>query len=149
MLTSVLVGCLTLFVISATGFALYSLVSDNTKNSESTKSNDDKNDDDTQTVPDSEVGDVLTMESEAFTLTYQYMGSNQWDYNVIGYLPTPCYTFVIDVTVAESFPEQVTVRGTKSDGDTEMCATVIKDVNETGSFSASKDATVRFEVVEE
>lgn len=83
-----------------------------------------------------------------FTFEYTYTGNNLWSYTVKGTLPNPCYTISTDSIVAESYPEQVYVTSTitppKQD---QVCAQVIKDVNEIGEFTASENATVSFNVV--
>lgn len=83
-----------------------------------------------------------------FTFKYTYSGENLWKYTITGTLPNPCYSISTSSSVAESYPEQVFVTSTitppKKD---DICAQVIKDVNEIGEFTASENATVSFNVV--
>ena len=83
-----------------------------------------------------------------FTFEYTYSGENLWKYTITGTLPNPCYSISTSASVAESYPEQVFVTSTitppKKD---EICAQVVKEVNEIGEFTASENATVSFNVV--
>lgn len=54
--------------------------------------------------------DWKTLTEDNITLTYQYVGVNVWKYNVKGQLPNPCHSAQVDALVAESYPEQVTVK---------------------------------------
>ena len=80
-------------------------------------------------------------------LESKYISNNNWEYTVTGDLPNPCYKATVDATVAESYPEQVTVTVTTTapSGD-EMCAQVIQEFSYEGTFSASDKAVIDFEV---
>ncbi|OGC44066.1 hypothetical protein A3J98_01740 [candidate division WS6 bacterium RIFOXYC1_FULL_33_10] len=82
-----------------------------------------------------------------FRLESKYISNNNWEYTVTGDLPNPCYKATVDTTVAESYPEQVTVTVTTTapSGD-EMCAQVIQEFSYEGTFSASDKAVIDFEV---
>lgn len=83
-----------------------------------------------------------------FTLTTNYLGDNKWEYKVTGQLPNPCYSTEVTELVAESYPEQVTIALVMKEPDPNtMCTQVIKDFEYKGSFSASKNATVQFNVI--
>jgi hypothetical protein len=80
-----------------------------------------------------------------FTLNTKYLGDNQWQYNVVGTLPNMCYKYSIDSIVRESYPEQVEiVLNIEKSGD--ICAQVIQDINQTGTFTASEKAHISFTV---
>ena len=78
-----------------------------------------------------------------FALTYEYIGDNTWDYKVTGTLPNPCYTVTLEPVVMESYPEQVMIETkVQEPSPEEVCTQVIQEVEETGTFSASKDAEI-------
>lgn len=84
-----------------------------------------------------------TLTEENFTLSYSYLGDSKWEYKVEGTLPNPCYKVTTDVLVAESYPEQVSVRVTVQAPDADVaCIQVIEPYQYTGEFSASEKATV-------
>lgn len=79
-------------------------------------------------------------------LEYDYLGDNIWRYKVTGTLPNPCYEISTEAIVAESYPEQVTIRSVVTEPDEDMvCAQVIQEVYEEGEFQASEEALVIFE----
>lgn len=79
-------------------------------------------------------------------LEYDYLGENTWTYIVTGTLPNPCYEVETEAIVAESFPEQVTIRAVVTPpGEDEICAQVIQEVHTGGEFQASEEATIIFE----
>jgi len=86
-------------------------------------------------------------EYEDLSLEYDYKEDNTWEYIVTGTLPNPCYEITTEVMVAESYPEQVTVKAIVTPpAEDEMCVQVIENVNETGEFQASAEALVTFEI---
>jgi hypothetical protein len=90
-----------------------------------------------------------TIEEDGYTLRYVYESENTWSYTVSGQLPTPCYETEVDAIVAESFPEQVTVRLTLTPpDDSVVCIQVTREFEVSGEFSASEAATVSFTVEE-
>ncbi|HNR53396.1 MAG TPA: hypothetical protein PKI16_02895 [Candidatus Dojkabacteria bacterium] len=92
--------------------------------------------------------DWKTLTEDNITLTYQYAGVNVWKYNVKGQLPNPCHSAQVDALVAESYPEQVTVKVNIEENkstDT-VCAQVIQELNISGEFNASEKATVTLQV---
>jgi hypothetical protein len=94
--------------------------------------------------------DTVVVEEEKsydnLNLEYEYLGDNTWQYTVTGTLPNPCYEVETEAIVAESLPEQVTIRSivTPPDED-EICAEVIQEVSEEGQFQASEEAAIIFE----
>ncbi len=101
-------------------------------------------------VDDSKGNDTnnsVAINEDDFKLEYEYLGEGKWDYTVTGQLPTPCYETNLDATVAESFPEQVTVtlEITAPDNDV-VCVQVIREYEESAQFLASEQATVKFVV---
>ncbi len=82
-----------------------------------------------------------------FIFEYSYSGENHWKYTITGTLPNPCYMISTSSSVAESYPEQVlvTLAITPPKKD-QICIQVIKDVYETGEFTASEKAIVSFKV---
>ena len=79
-------------------------------------------------------------------LEYDYLGDNVWRYTVTGTLPNPCYSIETEAEVAESAPEQITIRSTiTAPEEDEICAQVIQEVLQEGEFQASEDALVIFE----
>lgn len=82
-----------------------------------------------------------------FRLEARYTEVNKWEYTVTGQLPNPCYTASVDTTIAESYPEQVTVRINIFEPEQDMvCTQVIQDYSYQGTFSASEKATISLEV---
>ncbi len=87
------------------------------------------------------INDTKNIQKDNFTLTYTYKGSNNWEYTVTGKLPTPCYNATTEAMVAESYPEQVSIKvTTKEDTDVQICSTVEKEYTYSGTFSASEKA---------
>jgi hypothetical protein len=90
---------------------------------------------------------IITRKANGFTATAKYAGNDTWSYAVTGYLQTPCYTPKADVTVAESFPEQVAL--TLSILPPEkgmMCPQIIQPIHLSGSYQASTGASFSFNV---
>ncbi len=86
-------------------------------------------------------------EYDNLNLEYDYLGDNIWRYMVTGTLPNPCYEIYTEAIVAESFPEQVTIRSTVTPPSEDLvCAQVIQEVYEEGEFQASEEATITFEI---
>jgi hypothetical protein len=99
---------------------------------------------DSDTTDEEEFG---TIEEDGYTLEYVYEGESAWSYTVRGQVPTPCYETEVDAVVAESFPEQVTVRLTLTPpDDSVVCIQVTRDFEASGEFSASEEALVDFVV---
>jgi hypothetical protein len=101
---------------------------------------------DSNTADEEEFG---TIEEDGYTLEYVYEGENTWSYTVSGQVPTPCYETEVDAIVAESFPEQVTVRlALTPPDDSVVCIQVTREFEASGEFSASEAATVDFVVTD-
>ncbi len=96
---------------------------------------------------DSDSNTTQTYMENNFRLESKYISDNNWEYTVTGDLPNPCYKASVDATVAESYPEQVTVTVTTTApaGD-EMCTQVIQEFSYEGTFNASDKAVIDFEV---
>lgn len=88
---------------------------------------------------------MVTDDSGLFELKATYQGNATWKYIVTAQLPTPCDSAKVDVLVAESYPEQVTVRVVTSKSD-QMCIQIIQDFSEEGTFSASEKAVIKLSV---
>lgn len=96
---------------------------------------------------DDNAGDQQSKSGNDFYLSYTYKGDSLWDYSVTGTLPTPCYAVDTEAIVAESYPEQVTIKVTVQEQPTDgVCSTVIQEYSYSGTFSASELATVSFVV---
>lgn len=80
-----------------------------------------------------------------FTLEANYVGTNTWEYELSAELPDPCTKVEVDTLIAESFPEQVTIR-VKTSKTAEFCAQVIAPYISLGTFSASERASISLEV---
>lgn len=93
-------------------------------------------------TPTQHVG-IITDSQDDFSLVATYLGDSSWKYVVTGQLPNPCIQTQIDTLVAESYPEQVTVRLSVTSDPTEMCAQVITDYRYEGTFTASEKAVAR------
>lgn len=84
-----------------------------------------------------------------FSLTYEYVSNNTWNYTVTGTLPTPCYSAQVQAVVMESYPEQVSIKVTPTEDTTvDMCATVTKDFTYDGTFNASSLAKISLDIEE-
>lgn len=92
--------------------------------------------------------DWKTLTEDNITLTYQYAGVNVWKYNVKGQLPNPCHSAQVDALVAESYPEQVTVKvNIEENKSTDTaCIQVIQELDISGEFTASSKAFVTLQV---
>jgi len=87
------------------------------------------------------------MPYDDFLLTYEYIGDNTWSYKVTGTLPNPCYTVTFEPVVMESYPEQVRIdTKVQEPSPEEICAQVIQEVEETGTFSASENAEIILDI---
>jgi len=93
---------------------------------------------------------IETIESNGFTLIARHVGNTDWEYAVTGVLSNKCSRYDLTEIVAESIPERVTVTLAVSEpADDTLCAQELQKVEETGVFSASKDALVSFAYTEE
>lgn len=93
--------------------------------------------------------EVVTDSEGGFSMTAEYVGENSWEYKVEGELPTPCHSADVDSLVAESFPEQVSVKVTLTEPDDAIvCVQVIREFEYEGEFSASEGASVNLSVSE-
>ncbi len=92
--------------------------------------------------------DWKTLTEDNITLTYKYSGINIWEYNIKGQLPNPCHSAQVDALVAESYPEQVTVKvDIKENKSTDTaCIQVIQELDIDGEFNASQKAIVTLQV---
>lgn len=77
---------------------------------------------------------------ETITAKHQFSNGTHIIAGEIG-VPTPCHILEVDVTVAESFPEQVTVRFTMST-QAEACVQVITPARFKVEFDASDSARI-------
>lgn len=110
-----------------------------------TKDDKDSTNDNDDTTEEPSQSDL----SENLELSSEYLGDNNWTYTITGYLPNPCYSYEVQALVAESFPEQVSINMTITEPAADVvCAQVIQDVNEEGTFSASEGASVKLNVLE-
>jgi hypothetical protein len=82
-----------------------------------------------------------------FSLTTKFK-DGKWSYSITANMPTPCHSFAVkDVLVAESYPEQVTIKIKVSEPkQDQMCAQVIDSQTIEGTYQASKEATVKITV---
>jgi hypothetical protein len=91
--------------------------------------------------------DTTPIQQDQFTLETEYVGNNQWEYSITGYLPNPCYSYKVEEVVMESYPEQVKITLSIIEPMPDvMCIQVIEDLNHSGSFSASEEADIRLEI---
>ncbi len=90
----------------------------------------------------------FTFKEGNFTLYTEYIGDSQWEYQVIGTVPTPCHEVNINTQVMENFPEQVVVNVTIVTDPEEICIQVIQDINKSGTFQASDEAKISLNVAE-
>lgn len=87
----------------------------------------------------------ISMEQNGFLLEAKYKEENLWEYKITGTLPTPCHDTTHEVTVLESFPEQVNVNlSITSPASNIICMQVIEELNLESTFSASPEAKVDF-----
>jgi len=70
-----------------------------------------------------------------------YFENGMHTYKGILTVPTPCHEILSQVTVMESYPEQVTI-DLKEQGASNFCAQVITQTPFEVSFQASKDARI-------
>jgi flagellar biosynthesis/type III secretory pathway M-ring protein FliF/YscJ len=82
-----------------------------------------------------------------FLLTHEYVGDNTWNYEVTGTLPNPCFKITFEPVITEGDPEQVAVEGKIQEPSAdEVCAQVIQEVKESGTFNASEDAVIILDI---
>lgn len=68
-----------------------------------------------------------------------------WNYSVNGYLPTPCHRADVNVEVAESAPELVSINLVVSEPAPDLiCSQVVSEYDYSGEFTASENAQVNF-----
>lgn len=92
-------------------------------------------------------GKRINAEYGTFTAEAVYTSENNWEYQVKGPLPNPCYGVSVEAIVAESFPEQVTLQvEIINPEDDAICAQVIEDVTLEGIYSASQNASLQLRV---
>lgn len=79
------------------------------------------------------------------TVELNYLGGNKWEYKLIGYKPTACYTSDLDILIAESYPERVTITMVIKPSELDVnCTQAIAEVEETGTINVSEGATFEF-----
>lgn len=84
---------------------------------------------------------------EGFELVAKYLGNSSWEYVITSQLPDPCTQVQVETLVAESYPEQVTIKVTvEPPSPSVMCVQMITDYNYQGNFTASEQATVKLSV---
>jgi hypothetical protein len=113
-----------------------------------TKDSDIKNQDSSTSddEPDNDADDED--DSERFELNSEYIDENRWEYEVKGYMPTPCHSIIHQAIVAESFPEQVTIEVTiTAPQDEIICSQAIEETVLLGSYSASEQSTYKLKVI--
>lgn len=88
---------------------------------------------------------TVVKEDDGFTLEAEYIGESTWEYTLTGMLPTPCHGHILDTQVMESYPEQVNIT-IDIENTGEICAQVIQEVEESGTFTASSEAEINFAV---
>lgn len=96
-------------------------------------------------LPPTNDGTTVIKEDDNFTLKTEYIGDNTWEYTVTGMLPTPCHGYILDTLVMESYPEQINVT-IEIENTGEICAQVIQEVEESGTFTASSKAEISLKV---
>ncbi len=96
---------------------------------------------------DNKMDNTPIIQEDGFSLESRYIGDNIWEYTVTGQLPNPCYLAKVDVMVAESYPEQVTVNVNITEPKPDiMCAQVIQDFEYSNTFTASEKAVISLTV---
>ncbi len=90
---------------------------------------------------------TFTSESGRYTVELEYE-DHTWTYIVSGDLPNPCYNFSVNSIIAESYPEQVTIRIIESVDTDLVCAQVITPKSLQGTISVSPDATFNLQTEE-
>lgn len=94
-------------------------------------------------VPETPQDQNSSIVEDGFTLKTEYTSENMWAYTITGQLPNPCYNAQVDVLVAESYPEQVTVSVKLTEPEPDIiCTQVIQDYVYEGTFSASEKAEI-------
>lgn len=88
----------------------------------------------------------VELQEDNFILNAKYVGDSTWEYSVNGTLPTPCHTYTISPQVRESYPEQVEIAIAVISDSEAICAQVIQEVEDSGTFSASKEADISLTV---
>lgn len=107
-----------------------------------------KEDNNSKLINNDDMDNQPVTNEDGFSLQKKYMGDNNWEYTVVGQLPNPCYSATVDATVAESYPEQVTISVNISEPNPDvMCAQVIQDFEYTGTFNASENASITLKVI--
>lgn len=124
----------TIFVLVLAGFSVYILAFGE-------KDKEPETEDVVPDVDDSQ-GNTGGMDENDFTLSYEYVGNNTWNYNVSGFLPNPCYSAIVSEIVRESFPEQVSVSIDVNYDSESICTQQLIDFDYDGEFFASEGASV-------
>lgn len=93
--------------------------------------------------------DQFTLEQDGVKAEFTFLGDRFWEYTLSADLPTPCYQLTAETIIAESFPEQVTVKAMilpLDTGSDVACAQVITPAQYTGSYQADAKATANLTV---
>lgn len=124
----IFVGVLVLLVIGMFGYA-YIKTQDLENNTVRTSSDDTRE-------PDADTYGITRIDATHFF--------RDGTHTIVGELlmPTPCDLLTTDVSIAESFPEQVTVLFDVINNSEGLCAQVITPQRFRVSFDASRDATI-------
>lgn len=124
------VGVLLVFFVLIGGIFIKVLVIDKAETTDNTKQEDTL---------------VVTSEKNNFTFRAEYKEGNTWAYEIKGEIPSPCHSYEIEPFVLESYPEQVSVVLTiRKPSEETICTEVIKEIEETGTFTAGNKAKISF-----
>lgn len=105
---------------------------------------DDKKDD---TIVQDNGEKKVSLEKDGFQLNAEYKEENRWEYTISGTKPSPCHEIKHESLVQESYPEQVSVNlYITAPAPDVNCIQVIEELNVSGTFSASPEASVAFTV---
>ena len=85
------------------------------------------------------------LESNGFVLNAQYISNNQWNYNISGFLPTPCYGASIEENIKSNDAEIKLIVNTPS--AELICSQVLKEYNFNKTVDSTEDTVFSFIVL--
>lgn len=89
-----------------------------------------------------------TVLREDVTLITNYLGNEEWEYELTVDLPNRCFSFSTEILTAESYPVQITINiHITKPVIRAFCGSTIYTKTETGTFEAQEDSPIDFSIV--
>ena len=93
--------------------------------------------------------DTDTVKEQDVTLSTQYLGNEQWEYDLTVDLPNRCFSFSTEILQAESYPVQITINiHIVKPVIRAFCGNTIYTKTETGTITAQEDSPIDFKIIQ-